>query len=151
MIQSLGTNTQRPHAPFNLWCGMYEDTMDNVRPCVMPMCTPMKPHATSMPAGDALHAEDRNVLATRSIIKPITSTMLRSRTPLPFAYCPTERAVTVVASIVTDASIGSITLGTAHCIPQTEFSVGVLTDESSAKLPEGNMGRPRDSKLATSS
>lgn len=94
---------------------MYEDTMDSVKPCVMPIWIPMKVHAANMPAGEAEMGAERSVLATRSIMKPTPSSEFLTATLLPFAMRPTVRAVRVVASIVADASIGSMTLGTAHC------------------------------------
>lgn len=81
----------------------------------MPMWIPMNEHAANIPAGVAETGAASSVLATSSIKKPTTSRVLRTLTPPPLAMRPTVRAVKVVPSIVADASIGSMTLGTAHC------------------------------------
>ena len=83
----------------------------------MPMCTPMHTHAANMPGMLAENGAANSVLAASSSPKPSARRPLRVPTPLPLEYRPVVSAVSVVASIVADANIGSIALGTVTCMP----------------------------------
>lgn len=90
--------------------------MDRVKPCVIPMCTPMHKHAATMPGTFAENCAASSAFASNSIAKPPSSMALRVPTPLVFATRPVASAVNVVASIVAEPSSGKLALDIEHCI-----------------------------------
>jgi hypothetical protein len=100
---------------------MQDDSIERDKPCVMPMCTPMQMHAANMPGTFAENGTVRKVFARSRNRQPVTRRRFLRPTPLPFAARPVVNDVREVANMVADVSIGSIALGTMHCMPHQRY------------------------------